>query len=80
MILAHLRYVVRVAKGYLGYGLPLGDLIQEGNIGLMKAVNALILKWAYAWSHLLCIGLKLKSMNIFYATGALSKLPPPKPT
>lgn len=39
LILAHLRYVVRVAKGYLGYGLPLADLIQEGNIGLMKAVR-----------------------------------------
>jgi RNA polymerase sigma-32 factor len=39
MILAHLRYVARVAKGYLGYGLPLADLIQEGNIGLMKAVR-----------------------------------------
>lgn len=39
MILAHLRYVVRVAKGYLGYGLPLADLVQEGNIGLMKAVR-----------------------------------------
>jgi len=39
MILAHLRYVARVAKGYLGYGLPLADLIQEGNVGLMKAVK-----------------------------------------
>lgn len=39
MILAHLRYVVRVARGYLGYGLPLADLIQEGNVGLMKAVR-----------------------------------------
>jgi len=39
LILSHLRYVVRVAKGYLGYGLPLADLIQEGNIGLMKAVR-----------------------------------------
>ncbi len=39
MVLAHLRYVVRVAKGYLGYGLPLADLIQEGNVGLMKAVR-----------------------------------------
>lgn len=39
MILSHLRYVVRVAKGYMGYGLPLADLIQEGNIGLMKAVR-----------------------------------------
>lgn len=39
LVLAHLRYVVRVARGYLGYGLPLGDLIQEGNVGLMKAVK-----------------------------------------
>lgn len=40
MVMSHLRYVVRVAKGYKGYGLPLADLIQEGNIGLMKAVKA----------------------------------------
>jgi RNA polymerase sigma-32 factor len=39
LILPHLRYVVRIAKGYMGYGLPLNDLIQEGNIGLMKAVR-----------------------------------------
>ena len=39
LVLAHLRYVVRVARGYSGYGLPLSDLIQEGNLGLMKAVK-----------------------------------------
>jgi RNA polymerase sigma-32 factor len=39
LVLAHARYVVRIAKGYMGYGLPLADLIQEGNIGLMKAVR-----------------------------------------
>src|SRR6056297_2896681 len=39
MVMAHLRFVVHVARGYAGYGLPLGDLIQEGNIGLMKAVK-----------------------------------------
>ena len=39
LVLAHLRYVVRVARGYLGYGLALNDLVQEGNIGLMKAVK-----------------------------------------
>lgn len=39
LVLAHLRYVVRVARGYMGYGLPLNDLIQEGNVGLMKAVK-----------------------------------------
>jgi RNA polymerase sigma-32 factor len=39
LILSHLRFVVRIARGYLGYGLPLADLIQEGNVGLMKAVK-----------------------------------------
>ena len=39
LVLSHLRFVVHVARGYGGYGLPLGDLIQEGNIGLMKAVR-----------------------------------------
>ena len=39
LILSHLRFVVHVARGYSGYGLPLGDLVQEGNIGLMKAVR-----------------------------------------
>ncbi len=39
LVLAHLRFVVHVARGYSGYGLQLSDLIQEGNIGLMKAVK-----------------------------------------
>ena len=39
LVVSHLRFVVHVAKGYAGYGLPLLDLIQEGNIGLMKAVR-----------------------------------------
>ncbi len=39
LVLSHLRFVAKVARGYNGYGLPLGDLIQEGNIGLMKAVK-----------------------------------------
>jgi RNA polymerase sigma-32 factor len=38
-VLSHLRFVVHIARGYLGYGLPMGDLVQEGNIGLMKAVK-----------------------------------------
>jgi RNA polymerase sigma-32 factor len=39
LVLSHLRLVVAVARGYLGYGLPHADLIQEGNVGLMKAVK-----------------------------------------
>ncbi|ABA58397.1 RNA polymerase, sigma 32 subunit, RpoH [Nitrosococcus oceani ATCC 19707] len=39
LVLSHLRFVIRIARGYNGYGLPLADLIQEGNIGLMKAVK-----------------------------------------
>ena len=39
LVMSHLRFVVRIARGYKGYGLALGDLVQEGNIGLMKAVK-----------------------------------------
>ncbi len=39
LVLSHLRFVVHIARGYNGYGLPVGDLIQEGNVGLMKAVK-----------------------------------------
>ena len=39
LVLSHLRFVVHIARGYMGYGLPLGDIVQEGNIGLMKAVK-----------------------------------------
>lgn len=39
LVLSHLRFVAHIARGYSGYGLPVGDLIQEGNVGLMKAVK-----------------------------------------
>src|SRR5262245_21712930 len=39
LVLSHLRFVVHIARGYMGYGLPVGDLVQEGNVGLMKAVK-----------------------------------------
>ena len=56
LVLVHLRFVVHVAKTYRGYGLPLLDLIQEGNVGLMKAVkkfdpsrNIRLLSFAIYW-------------------------------
>ena len=39
LVLSHLRFVVHIARSYQGYGLPLADIIQEGNVGLMKAVD-----------------------------------------
>jgi RNA polymerase sigma-32 factor len=39
LVLSHLRFVLHIARGYTGYGLPMGDLVQEGNVGLMKAVK-----------------------------------------
>ena len=56
LVLSHLRLVVSIARGYLGYGLPHADLIQEGNIGLMKAVkrfdpaqNVRLVSYAMHW-------------------------------
>jgi RNA polymerase sigma-32 factor len=39
LVMSHLRFVMHIARGYSGYGLPIGDLVQEGNVGLMKAVK-----------------------------------------
>jgi len=39
LVLSHLRFVIHISRSYSGYGLPLADIIQEGNIGLMKAVD-----------------------------------------
>jgi len=50
LVLSHLRYVIRVAKGFTGYGLPVADLVQEGNIGLMKAVDKFEYRRGYKFS------------------------------
>ncbi len=56
LVLAHLKFVVHIAKGFSGYGLPLVDLVQEGNVGLMKAVkrfdpsyNVRLISFAVHW-------------------------------
>jgi len=69
LVLSHLRLVVSVSRGYLGYGLPHADLIQEGNIGLMKRSNASTQNAACASFRLRCIGSKLKFMSTSCATG-----------
>src|ERR1700757_1094765 len=58
LVLSHLRFVVHIARGYSGYGLPVGDLIQEGNVGLMKAVkrfdpsqNVRLVSFAVHWTR-----------------------------
>jgi RNA polymerase sigma-32 factor len=39
LVMSHLRFVLHIARGYSGYGLPVGDIVQEGNVGLMKAIK-----------------------------------------
>ena len=64
LVLSHLRLVVSVSRKYLGYGLPHGDLIQEGNIGLMKAVKRFDpdqgVRW---WSATRCTGSRPRSTS-----------------
>ena len=55
LILSHLRFVAHIARNYSGYGLPQADLIQEGNIGLMKPFAASTLKSACVWFPLRCM-------------------------
>lgn len=79
LILSHLRLVVSIAREYEGYGLNQADLIQEGNIGLMKAVKRFDPSRGYVWYPSLSTGLKLKSMNLSYATGVWCEWQRPNP-
>ena len=65
LVTSHLRLVCKIAVGYRGYGLPVADLISEGNIGLMKAVKNLIRIVAFDCLLMLCGGSKrqLQSMS-----------------
>ena len=79
LVMAHLRFVVHVARGYQGYGLGMGDLIQEGNIGLMKAVKRFDPDHGVRLVELCsALGNVRKFMNTFCVTGALLKSLPPK--
>ena len=73
LVLSHLRFVVHVARGYSGYGLQIGDLIQEGNIGLMKAVKRFDPTRACAWCRSRCTGSAPRCTSSSCATGASSR-------
>ena len=78
LILSHLRFVVHVARGYSGYGLPMADLVQEGNIGLMKAVKRFNPEVGVRLVSFAVTGSKLKSMNTYCVTGVLLRSRQPK--
>jgi RNA polymerase, sigma 32 subunit, RpoH len=80
MVMAHLRFVVHIARSYAGYGLAQADLIQEGNVGLMKAVKRFnpemgvrLVSFAVHW-------IKARSTSSSCATGASSRWLPPRPS
>jgi len=70
LVMSHLRFVVHIARGYSGYGLPLGDVVQEGNVGLMKAVKRFDPTWACGWSRSRSTGSAPRSTSTCCATGA----------
>ena len=59
LVTSHLRLVAKIAMGYRGYGLPVNELISEGNIGLMQAVKNLTLTRGSDSQHMRCGGLRL---------------------
>ena len=79
LVLSHLRFVVHVARGYSGYGLPHADLIQEGNIGLMKAVKRFDPDAGRAPGVASrCTGSAPRCTSTSCATGAWSRSPRPR--
>src|SRR6202158_4972573 len=61
LVNSHLRLVAKIARGYRGYGLPISDLISEGNVGLMRAIQASSPKRAFGSRPTPCGGLGLRS-------------------
>ncbi len=78
LVLSHLRLVVAVSRKYVGYGLPQADLIQEGNIGLMKAVRRFDPERGVRLSASRCTGSAPRSTSTSCATGGWSRSPRPR--
>lgn len=73
LVLSHLRLVASIARNYLGYGLPHADLIQEGNIGLMKAVKRFDPKMGVRLDFVCHHWIKAEIHEYFSATGEWSR-------
>ena len=69
LVTSHLRLVAKIAMGYRGYGLPVTDLISEGNVGIMQAVKKLIQREVLDLLLMQCGGLELKFKNMFCIVG-----------
>jgi RNA polymerase sigma-32 factor len=65
LVTSHLRLVAKIAMGYKGYGLPLNEMISEGNVGLMQAVKNLSPKKVLDLQLMQCGGSKLQYKNIY---------------
>ncbi len=74
LVLSHLRLVVSIARNYLGYGLPHADLIQEGNIGLMKAPQRFDPEQNVRPCRTPCTGSRLRSTNTFLRNWRMVKV------
>jgi RNA polymerase sigma-32 factor len=64
LVTSHLRLVAKIAMGFRGYGLPVGDLVAEGNIGLMQAVKKFDPERGFAYRPTPCGGLKRPFKNM----------------
>ena len=78
LVTSHLRLVAKISMGYKGYGLPLSDIIAEGNIGLMQAVKDLILIEGSGLQHMLYGGSKRQFKNMCCVHGVLLKWVQPR--
>ena len=65
LVTGHLTPVAKIAMGNRGYGLPVNEMISEGNVGLMQAVKNLNLRKDLDWQPMQCGGLELLSKNTF---------------
>ena len=69
LVTSHLRLVAKIAMGYRGYGLPMAEVVSEGNVGLMQAVKRFEPERASVWPPMRCGGSRPRSRNMSCARG-----------